>query len=387
MERAKQVLQRWRREIGVGLDVVGVICVALVYVTGEATLWLHLAYISLALGSFVRTSRWSVIARSTAVTLGLAVWYATASNIKPDDYLEIPLMYVLSLLFGLHSSRQGALLEVRAREEERLNALLVAQADAAQARRENQAKSRFLAVMSHELRTPLNSILGFAQLLQLNGDLRKPQLRHVQNIRTGGEHLLRLIDDVLDLTRVASGSLDMDIADVELRWPLQEAVDTLLPKAARKRIALTIDVNPGVRARVDRLRMQQVMINLLSNAVKFTPDGGWVSVRATAGKGDTILIDVVDGGIGIKREDMTRIFEDFVQVDGGPSREQDGAGLGLPLCRRLVELMGSRIEVDSLFGVGSVFRVTVPSGPSPLSDLQSPSYAVARNRAGVKAAS
>src|SRR3982074_2285892 len=159
MEMMKRLLLRWRREIGIGLDVVGVVFVAMVYVTGEATLWLHLAYISLALGSFVRTSRWSVIARSTAVTLGLAVWYATASNIKADDYLEIPLMYILSLLFGLHSSRQGALLEVRAREQDRLHALLVAQADAAHARRENEAKSRFLAVMSHELRTPLNSSL------------------------------------------------------------------------------------------------------------------------------------------------------------------------------------------------------------------------------------
>jgi signal transduction histidine kinase len=386
--KAKQVLLKRRREIGVTLDAFGVVCVALVYVTGEATLWLHLAYISLALGSFVRTSRWSVIARSTAVTAGLAVWYATATNIKADDYLEIPLMYVLSVLFGLHSSQLGALLEVRAREGERLKAMLAAQADAAQARRENEAKSRFLAVMSHELRTPLNSILGFAQLLQQTGDLRKPQLRQVHNIQTGGEQLLRLVDDVLDLTRVASGSLDMEIVDVELRWPLQQAFEALQPTAARKGIAMTIDVAPDLRARVDRLRIQQVVIILLSNALKFTPDGGWVSLRAAHGNGDTVLIDVTDSGIGIRREDIDRIFEDFVQVDGGHSREQDGAGLGLPLCRSLLELMGSRIEVDSEFGVGSVFRVTTPVGAGRLIDFQSPSYPSARNVAlGVGTAS
>lgn len=375
-----------RREFGIALDVLGVICVALVYVTGEATLWLHLAYITVALGSFLRSGRWSVVVRSTAVTLGLAVWYATAPNILPDDYLEIPLMYVLSLLFGLHSSRQGGLLEVRAREQERLSALLVARADADQARRENEAKSRFLAVMSHELRTPLNSILGFAQLLQLNGELGKKEQRHVQNIRTGGEHLLRLIDDVLDLTKVSSGGLEMAVSDVELRWPLQEAVDVLQPIAARKRIALALEADPALRARVDRLRLQQIVVNLLSNAVKFTPEGGWVVVRASRGQGETMIVDIVDSGIGIERKDLTRIFDEFVQVDGGVSRGQDGAGLGLPLCRRLLELMGGRIEVDSQLGAGSVFRVIVPTGASPVTELQTPSYALLTQRKPVLAA-
>jgi signal transduction histidine kinase len=151
---------------------------------------------------------------------------------------------------------------------------------------------------------------------------------------------------------------------------------------------MTIDVAPDLRARVDRLRIQQVVIILLSNALKFTPDGGWVSLRAAHGNGDTVLIDVTDSGIGIRREDIDRIFEDFVQVDGGHSREQDGAGLGLPLCRSLLELMGSRIEVDSEFGVGSVFRVTTPVGAGRLIDFQSPSYPSARNVAlGVGTAS
>jgi PAS domain S-box-containing protein len=229
------------------------------------------------------------------------------------------------------------------------------------ARRENEAKSRFLASMSHELRTPLNSILGFAQLLQRAefGPLDERQTRHVDNIASSGRHLLDLVNDVLDLSKVAAGQMEIFPEDFEITALLREALVKVKPLADAKRLSLEMQtrVRPWVHG--DRRRVEQVVWNLLSNAIKFTPDGGSVDITARAGNGVVYLV-VSDSGIGIAPDQHDRVFEEFTQVDDGRSRSHQGTGLGLPLSRRLVQLMGGTLTLTSAPGRGSAFTVTLP---------------------------
>jgi len=228
-----------------------------------------------------------------------------------------------------------------------------------QARRESEAKSRFLATMSHELRTPLNSVLGFAELLlgQHRGKLNESQQRYVGNIASSGQHLLSLINDVLDLSKVASGEIEVAIQPVTVAEAIAEAVTKIRPLADRKRLALVVvDAADRLEALADPLRLQQIVLNLLSNAVKFTPDGGRIEVRSRM-NGFFIEIEVSDSGIGIPVEQLARIFEEYSQVDDAYSRKQEGTGLGLAVSRRLAELMSATLGVESVVGRGSLFRL------------------------------
>jgi PAS domain S-box-containing protein len=235
--------------------------------------------------------------------------------------------------------------------------------EAAAARRDSEAKTRFLATMSHELRTPLNSILGFAQLLSSQdfGSLTDRQERYVEHIEASGRQLLDLVNEVLDLSRVSAGQLDIALATEPLADLLREVVTRLRPVASVKGVELQVAIDAGATVVTDRRRLIQASWNLLSNAIKFTPAGGIVSLTAECADGRCV-IRVTDTGIGIPAAARDRIFDEFFQVEQGRARNREGSGIGLALARRLIELMGGTISVESELGVGSTFTVALPAG-------------------------
>jgi signal transduction histidine kinase len=225
----------------------------------------------------------------------------------------------------------------------------------------NEAKSRFLANMSHELRTPLNAIIGFADVLgqRMFGELNAKQTDYVRDIVGSGRHLLSLINDILDLSKVEAGRMVLEPAAFSLRETLGTGVTTLRDRAASHRIALSLDMAPDVDViTADERKVKQVVFNLLSNAVKFTPDGGRVGVTATR-TSDEVKVAIRDSGVGIAPGDQAAIFNEFAQTDDG-RHAAEGTGLGLALAKRLVELHGGRIWVESERGKGSTFTFALP---------------------------
>jgi signal transduction histidine kinase len=223
-------------------------------------------------------------------------------------------------------------------------------------------KSEFLANMSHELRTPLNAILGFSQVLQqkLFGQLNAKQEEYLEDILSSGNHLLSLINDVLDLSKVEAGQIELEPAPFSLREALERGVVMVRERATQNGIQLGLELDPEVELiTADERRIRQVIFNLLSNAVKFTPTGGCIDVAATRVDGH-VKISVSDTGPGIAPADQERIFEEFQQTDAG-IRQREGTGLGLALSKRLVELHGGRIWVESEPGKGSRFAFTLPT--------------------------
>jgi signal transduction histidine kinase len=223
-------------------------------------------------------------------------------------------------------------------------------------------KSEFLANMSHELRTPLNAIIGFSQVLreQMFGEVNERQAEYLDDIISSGNHLLSLINDVLDLSKVEAGQVELEVAPFSLQEALERGVVMVRERATKDgvRIALTTDPHVGI-VQGDERRVRQVIFNLLSNAVKFTPAGGAVDVNAARADGE-VTVSVADTGPGIAPEDQQRIFEEFQQTETG-IEQREGTGLGLALSKRLVELHGGRIWVDSELGKGSTFVFTLPA--------------------------
>ena len=222
-------------------------------------------------------------------------------------------------------------------------------------------KSEFLASMSHELRTPLNAVLGFSEILleRMFGDINERQEEYLRDIWSSGKHLLELLNEILDLSKVEAGRMELEIAQVDVRTALEYGVSLVRERALAHEIRLTLDCGDDVTSiDTDELRFRQVVVNLLSNAVKFTPDGGTVLVRARI-VGSQLLVSVADSGIGVQAADRERIFESFQQGGRGPSSEE-GTGLGLTLSRRIVELFGGRLWLESAIGEGSTFSFSVP---------------------------
>jgi len=221
-------------------------------------------------------------------------------------------------------------------------------------------KSEFLANMSHELRTPLNAIIGFTQVLrdQMFGEVNAKQAEYLDDVLGSGQHLLNLINDILDLAKVEAGRMDLAPSTFRLDSTLEDASAMVRERATRQGVDLVTDIDPSVGViEADERKVKQILFNLLSNAVKFTPRGGRVTL--TAGViNDQVEIAVRDTGVGISLEDQVRIFEEFYQV--GPGKTQEGTGLGLPLTKRLVELHHGRLTVKSEPDVGSAFTVTLP---------------------------
>jgi signal transduction histidine kinase len=277
----------------------------------------------------------------------------------------------LAVLVALENARLHAAAQRNIQQlTEQSRQLLESKMAAEQASR---AKSEFLASMSHELRTPLNAVIGFSQVLanKTYGEVNERQLEYLTSILAGGRHLRKLVDDLLDLAKVDAGHLTLDLTKVAVADDIPEVVGVVQALAQQKNITVTVEVKeplPAITA--DRMRVQQMVYNLLSNAIKFTDPGGLVTVTAdTIAVGplgaSALRIRVADTGIGIKPEDQTRIFDKFERGDSASAREQEGTGLGLALTRKLVELHGGVITVESegVKGRGSLFTVLLPIAP------------------------
>ncbi len=262
----------------------------------------------------------------------------------------------------LEASHAGLELQVQERTRELASALAELDEKTRQLEAASRHKSEFLANMSHELRTPLNAISGFSQVLrkQLFGEINEKQAEYLDDILDSSRHLQSLIDDVLDLSKVEAGQIDLHVAPFSLPEALERGVVIVRERATREGVSVSLSSEPGVETVVgDERRVVQVIFNLLSNAVKFTPAGGTVDVAAARRDGE-VLVSVTDTGPGIAPEDQDRIFEEFQQAEAG-KEQMEGTGLGLALSKRLVELHGGRIWVDSERGRGSTFVFTLPA--------------------------
>jgi signal transduction histidine kinase len=225
-------------------------------------------------------------------------------------------------------------------------------------------KSEFLANMSHELRTPLNAIIGFSQVLreQMFGEVNEKQAEYLDDIISSGNHLLSLINDVLDLSKVEAGQVELDVGPFSVQEALDRGVVMVRERATKDGVQVALTADPYIDViEGDERRIRQVIFNLLSNAVKFTPAGGAVDVAAAQVDGD-VRVSVTDTGPGIAPDNQERIFDEFQQTEAGIER-REGTGLGLALSKRLVELHGGRIWVKSKLGKGSTFVFTLPGRP------------------------
>jgi PAS domain S-box-containing protein len=235
----------------------------------------------------------------------------------------------------------------------------------------DRTKSAFLATMSHELRTPLNSIIGFTGLLLrgLAGPLNAEQTKQLRMVKDSGQHLLALINDVLDISKIEAGQIEIANAPFDLPESIQKVVQTVTPLANKKQLPLIAQIAPDVsRITSDRRRVEQILLNLLSNAIKFTERGEvTLTVEIVPGTSHiphpAVRISVADTGIGIKRENLGMLFQPFRQLDTGLTRQHEGTGLGLAICKRLVERLGGTISVESEWGKGSTFQFTLPIYP------------------------
>jgi CheY-like chemotaxis protein len=228
--------------------------------------------------------------------------------------------------------------------------------------------------MSHELRTPLNAILGFSELLSDDTTGRFDEAtrrRFLDQIHSSGQHLLQLINDILDLSKVEAGQMELQLQSVDLGTLIDEALETVEPLAQIKAIALHAEPGPELHLIADAAKVKQMLLNLLSNAIKFTPNGGSIQIRGRQ-VDSWVEIAVSDTGIGIGAEDLGRLFTEFQQLDAGPGRQQEGTGLGLALTRRFAELHGGQVTVESALGKGSTFTLRLPleatalRAPAPL---------------------
>ena len=226
----------------------------------------------------------------------------------------------------------------------------------------SQTKSEFLASMSHELRTPLNAVIGFSELMLdgIPGEINDDQRQCLDDILNSGKHLLNLINDVLDLSKLEAGRMEFKMENLQLADVVHEAVQTVKPLLVENEHRMSINMGEGrVQVHADKTRLRQILLNLLSNAIKFTPPGGDLSVEAHR-EGDWCQISVLDNGIGIKKENQDRLFDAFTQINTSPERKREGTGLGLALTRQLVEASGGRIWAESEHGNGSKFVFTIP---------------------------
>jgi signal transduction histidine kinase len=255
----------------------------------------------------------------------------------------------------------GAMLDITERKEaesEIINAKIEAEAA-------SRTKSEFLTTISHELRTPLNAIIGYSDMLieEDFGKINDKQKRFSQHIHNSGKHLLELINDILDISKIESGKLELLYEDFILKDLMENVENIVKPLAIKKQIDLCFPADYEILSiKADRVKFKQILYNIMNNAVKFTPEKGTVVV-STKIKGNNLEVSVKDNGIGISEESQKHLFTPFYQADSSCSREYQGTGLGLSLVRKLVNLHGGKVTVESVLGKGSTFTITIPINP------------------------
>ena len=302
-------------------------------------------------------------AATGALVLLILAWSATLKHQVSLRTRELKLRnHEIDLLYKEVQLRAD---ELEKRVEERTNELIVANGALLEAKEAAESadrlKSSFLATMSHELRTPLNSIIGFTGILlqKLAGPLTEEQEKQLHIVRDSSRHLLSLINDVLDISKIEAGQVTVSCTPFDLKGSIGKITGIVRPLAEKKNLALQVEVAPGIGSCTsDERRVEQILMNLLNNAIKFTEQGRVTLTART--EDDQILLSVADTGIGIRPEDMGQLFKPFRQIDSGLSRQHEGTGLGLAICQRLAELLGGKISVESTVGKGSVFTFRFP---------------------------
>jgi two-component system cell cycle sensor histidine kinase PleC len=269
--------------------------------------------------------------------------------------------FLLAALF--YTSRRAEAIIARQHETN-----LELAATAARAEAESKEKSQFLANVSHELRTPLNAIIGFSEIMknEVMGELGNSQYRdYIKDIHGSGVHLLSLINDILDYSKAEAGKLELEVAETDVTKLLKNCIRLVSPRAEGAGVNLVDDIaKEHVVRNVDPKKLKQVMLNLLSNAVKFTPQGGEVKVATWVNVvDDSLYVEVKDTGIGIAPKDISRAMAPFGQVDSALSRKYEGTGLGLPLTKKFVELMGGTFTIQSELNVGTTITFNLPKEP------------------------
>ena len=300
---------------------------------------------------------------------GERVWIAWTNKAVPAKQGQVAEILSIGTDITARRRAEEAIREVNVSLERRV-AERTAELALARDRAEgaDRTKSAFLATMSHELRTPLNSIIGFTGLLLrgLAGPLNAEQTKQLRMVKDSGQHLLALINDVLDISKIEAGQIEIANAPFDLPESIQKVVQTVKPLANKKQLPLIAQIAPDVsRITSDRRRVEQILLNLLSNAIKFTEQGE-VTLTAEIVPGmprSALRISVADTGLGIKRENLDKLFQPFRQLDTGLTRQHEGTGLGLAICKRLVERLGGTITVESEWGKGSTFQCTLPIDP------------------------
>jgi PAS domain S-box-containing protein len=268
------------------------------------------------------------------------------------------LMIGTDITYRKRSDQDRALLEQQLRREN-----LELERGARRALEGSRMKSEFLANMSHELRTPLNGIIGFAEMMhdEVIGAISVEHKEYLADILRSARHLLRLINDILDLSKVEAGRMEFQPEDVDLAVAIREAQAILKSLSSRKQLRMETELDSSIgKVHLDPVRLKQVLYNYLSNAIKFTPEGGRIVVRTRRESDDMFRIDVEDSGIGIDAEDVSRLFLEFQQLDSGAGKRYQGTGLGLALTRKIAQAQGGSVAVKSTPGAGSTFSIVLP---------------------------
>jgi two-component system cell cycle sensor histidine kinase PleC len=275
---------------------------------------------------------------------------------------ELPLIVMATAIgLGWFAARRWREYKEELRRRRALEQRLRVAANAAELG--NRAKSEFLATMSHELRTPLNAIIGFSEALGGGyfGDLTPRQSTYVKDIQGAGEHLLQIINNILDMSKLDAGRMTLSEERVDVKEVVEEAMRLVHQRAQKANIALTVEpIAPGLQLRADALRLRQILLNLVTNAVKFTPARGKVTVRAGRRRDGSFAIEVADTGIGMRPGDIEVALTPFAQVENIMTRRQEGTGLGLPIVKALAELHGGSLQLESQPGVGTTATVILP---------------------------
>jgi signal transduction histidine kinase len=291
----------------------------------------------------------------------LGFGFSLFAYLHAQHLIDPTLLALLAILLYMSAATEGILTEERARRrtEEQLREALL------QAETASQAKTDFLANMSHELRTPLTAILGFSESIknELFGPISPVKYGdYVDQIHASGGHLLAIVNEVLDMSRVAAGEAKLDEIDVDLRAAADECLLMLQLRVDKKRLQVRVEFDPALpHVQADRRMVKQMLLNLLSNAVTYTPDGGSVTVTASVTSDRQVAVTVRDTGIGIARADLERIMEPFQIVENPQSRSYQGIGLGLPLARSLIQLHGGDLTLHSEIGIGTTATLAFPA--------------------------